>query len=167
MLIWQAEPISGIWIPTVRIGDIGGTLGGSVGANLLGFIGGFISSSGRYILGLGYGGSFHLWANNQDSDRWYPKPFPTGHFGAVSDLSWANDGSYLVTASADQTCRVHARVIKDWIPCDMLEDSASVTTSVVVNDTDFFTWREVSRPQVNNSKFKILSCLSLLFHILF
>lgn len=46
MLLWEAEA-GGIWIPTVRIGDIGGNLGGSVGANLLGFVNGVITESGR------------------------------------------------------------------------------------------------------------------------
>ena len=29
MVIWTPEQISGIWSPTVRVGDIGGQLGGS------------------------------------------------------------------------------------------------------------------------------------------
>jgi hypothetical protein len=48
----------------VRVGDIGGQLGGSVGANLLGFVGGCISQDGMSLIGIGYGGSLHLWQKN-------------------------------------------------------------------------------------------------------
>lgn len=47
MLLWEEAETGGVWIPTVRIGDIGGNLGGSVGANLLGFVNGVITQSGR------------------------------------------------------------------------------------------------------------------------
>ena len=35
MVIWTPEQISGIWSPTVRVGDIGGQLGGSGIFNLI------------------------------------------------------------------------------------------------------------------------------------
>lgn len=47
MLLWEAAEAGGVWIPVVRIGDIGGNLGGSVGANLLGFVNGSVTPSGR------------------------------------------------------------------------------------------------------------------------
>lgn len=46
MLLWESEA-GGVWIPMVRIGDIGGNLGGSVGANLLGFVNGVITQTGK------------------------------------------------------------------------------------------------------------------------
>jgi hypothetical protein len=62
MVIWVPESESGVWAPTVRVGDIGGQLGGSVGGNLLGFVGGCLSPDGNNMIGIGYGGSFHLWS---------------------------------------------------------------------------------------------------------
>lgn len=52
---------SQVWAPLTRIGDVGGMLGGSVGANLLGFSAAKLSPDGRALLGVGYGGSFHLY----------------------------------------------------------------------------------------------------------
>ena len=39
MVIWDPDTVTGVWSPVVRVGDIGGQLGGSVGGNLLGFVG--------------------------------------------------------------------------------------------------------------------------------
>ena len=39
MVIWDPDAVTGVWSPVVRVGDIGGQLGGSVGGNLLGFVG--------------------------------------------------------------------------------------------------------------------------------
>ena len=38
-MIWDPDTVTGVWSPVVRVGDIGGQLGGSVGGNLLGFVG--------------------------------------------------------------------------------------------------------------------------------
>lgn len=152
MLLWESEA-GGVWIPTVRIGDIGGNLGGSVGANLLGFVNGVITRSGRSIIGIGFGGAFHLWQRSGQADegetgRWFPRPFPTGHFAQVTDVSWAPDGSYLMSSSSDQTCRIHARINKKFQPrVDLFgRDSAVVQGENLVKEKP--CWREVSRPQV-------------------
>jgi elongator complex protein 2 len=57
----KSSSTSHVWVPLTRIGDVGGMLGGSVGANLLGFTAARISPDGRALLGAGYGGSFHLY----------------------------------------------------------------------------------------------------------
>ena len=108
IIIWLPDPTSGIWVPSTRMGDVGGTLGGAVGANLLGFVSGTVSPHENMILGVGYGGSFHLWAEEKLSKKWVPKPFVTGHFGAVNDAVWSSHGQLLLTASSDQTCRIFA-----------------------------------------------------------
>ena len=116
MIIWKEDNLSGVWEARTRIGDVGGMLGGSVGANLLGFTGGCIPDNGKGVLGVGYGGSLHLWMRSNDSS-WSPQPFITGHFGSVNDIAWSSTGSYLVSASSDQTCRLFAEAkgeIKGW-----------------------------------------------------
>jgi elongator complex protein 2 len=55
MILWEPDPISGLWIEKVRVGDIGG--------NHLGFFGAAFGKEGRYILAHGYNGAFHLWKN--------------------------------------------------------------------------------------------------------
>jgi elongator complex protein 2 len=119
-------------------------LGGSVGANLLGFTGGCISPDGKSLLGIGFGGSFHLWSCNSNDDRreyndnprWYPVSFITGHFGSVNDINWSFDGSYLVTTSSDQTCRLFS----------------------LLHDRNL--WREVSRPQIHGFDMNSLVLIS-------
>jgi hypothetical protein len=39
----------------------------SVGGNLLGFVGGCQSPDSNRMLGIGYGGSFHLWCRTADN----------------------------------------------------------------------------------------------------
>jgi elongator complex protein 2 len=140
MVVWAPDAAAGgIWVPVVRMGDIGGALGGSIGGNLLGFVAGLVSPDCSSVLGVGYGGSFHLWSSVDSSDyldspdntaterRWMPVPFLTGHFGSVNDLTWSDReaGEYLVSVSSDQTCRLHAPL------------------------ADGVTWREISRPQIH------------------
>ena len=136
----------GVWTALARIGDVGGQLGGSVGNNLLGFVGGCAAPDGRAILGVGYGGSFHWWEKNASADslcstglevgqRWKARPFLTGHFGPVTSLAWApHDGSYLMSVSSDQTARI-------WAP--------TVAQPSVDPHTQHRQWREVSRPQIH------------------
>lgn len=143
MVVWAPDAAAGgIWVPVVRMGDIGGALGGSIGGNLLGFVAGSVSPDGSSVLGVGYGGSFHLWKSVDSSDypdiscdtatdvrrrRWIPVPFLTGHFGSVNDLTWSDRevGEYLISVSSDQTCRLHAPL------------------------ADGGAWREISRPQIH------------------
>jgi elongator complex protein 2 len=144
MVIWAITTGIGageIWSPVVRVGDIGGALGGSIGGNLLGFTGGCISPDGTSLLGIGYGGSFHLWTSSSPSEveftsgielvKWQPVSFIGGHFSMVNDIFWSlNGGDYLFSASSDQTCRLFARINNK-------------------NDGSSQCWREISRPQIH------------------
>lgn len=48
--------------------------------------------------------------------QWRAKPCVTGHFGGVVDLTWeAWKGSYLLSVSLDQTCRLWAPVASVWL----------------------------------------------------
>lgn len=96
------------------------------------------------MLGVGFGGCFHLWKRNDNNntikneldsveseERWFPCPFITGHFSTVNDLVWSSscDGSVLYSVSSDQTCRIFAE----------LKTKAG-------NKSIF---REISRPQIH------------------
>jgi len=164
-----AAAAGGIWLPVCRIGDVGGMLGGSVGGNLLGFTAACMPTDGSAILGIGYGGSFHLYVRDKTSaavasvvagncsssssssstykarERWLSKPFLSGHFDSVSDLCWASDGSYLVSVSADQSTRL-------WSTITRTASSSSGKNGYVGN------WAEISRPQIHGYN---LTCLAL------
>jgi elongator complex protein 2 len=193
MIIWQPDETSGVWLPSVRIGDIGGTLGGSVGGNLLGFVGGCVSPSHTALLGIGYGGSFHLWrrklresaggatGNHQgeeypycskgaallpidvaqgdstssssqkyEGNHWQPQPFGSGHFAAVCDLAWAPDGSYLLSASSDQTCRLFAPLRQQQQQQEQLQPQFSPDKQETKwRRRGEGKWKEFSRPEIH------------------
>jgi elongator complex protein 2 len=150
MVIWSPDmAANGVWTPTVRVGDVGGALGGCVGGNLLGYVGGCVKPDGEAILGIGYGGSFHYWKKKtvgENEVRWFPVSFLTGHFDSVNDLAWnPHDASYLVSVSSDQTCRIYA--------------PAKQSASAISSSTDEGKqWREVSRPVIHGFN---LNCLAL------
>ena len=147
MIIWKASSGGeGIWSPISRFGDVGGMLGGSVGGNLLGFTAACFAPDGHAILGVGYGGSFHLYRNSVSNGekaltRWLASPFVTGHYDAVTAVCWAPDsegGEYLVSVSSDQTCRLYAP-----ITCSKSHEGV---------------WCEVSRPQIHGYN---LTCVAI------
>lgn len=149
MIIWSPDSTSGVWSPVVRVGDIGGQLGGSVGGNLLGFVGGCLSPDARYMLAVGYGGSLHLWcsaatATDHDGagEQWAPVPFVTGHFGPVNDLAWAPSAQYFFSVSSDQTCRLFAP-----LRTPLRRRAASSGSAPHLPQQG--CWRELSRPQIH------------------
>ncbi|KAK6146841.1 hypothetical protein DH2020_020710 [Rehmannia glutinosa] len=134
MMIWQPEKTTGIWMNMVTVGELSHCA--------LGFYGGHWSLSGDSILAHGYGGSFHLWKNvGTDIDDWKPQKVPSGHFAAVSDISWAREGEYLLSVSHDQT----SRIFSAW--CD--ESSSE----------DGKAWHEIARPQVHGHD---INCVTLI-----
>ncbi|XP_024873152.1 probable elongator complex protein 2 [Temnothorax curvispinosus] len=135
MIIWEpAEIMNGIWTEMVRVGEVGG--------NSLGFYGckfGPDGTNGQHILAYGYQGSFHIWKWSQERNKWLPHPTPGGHFSEVVDLCWDPKGRFLITASADQTTRIHAL----WKSDDELHRA----------------WHEIARPQVHGYD---MTCLAML-----
>lgn len=134
MMIWQPERTSGIWMNVVTVGELSHCA--------LGFYGGHWSSNGDAILAHGYGGSFHIWKNiGVDSDNWQPQKVPSGHFAAVTDISWARLGEYLLSVSHDQTTRIFA----PW------QNEASLSNGDA--------WHEIARPQVHGHD---INCVTII-----
>ncbi|KFB45727.1 AGAP006889-PA-like protein [Anopheles sinensis] len=134
LIVWTPSE-SGVWMESVRVGEVGGSS--------LGFYGGKFSPVGRSIIGHGFQGSFHLW--HEDTEQpglWKPGIIIGGHFGGVRDLSWdPTGGMFLMTVSADQTTRIHA----PW--------RSRATTAEE-------TWHEIGRPQVHGYDMQCLTLLS-------
>ncbi|XP_010536323.1 PREDICTED: elongator complex protein 2 isoform X2 [Tarenaya hassleriana] len=126
MMIWRPEKKTGVWMNTVCVGELSHCA--------LGFYGGHWSPDGFSILAHGYGGSFHMWRNvsSEESENWKPQKVPSGHFAAVTDVSWARTGEYLLSVSHDQT----TRVFSPWKKSE-------------VHDTEDERWHEMARPQVH------------------
>ncbi|XP_012273228.1 elongator complex protein 2 [Orussus abietinus] len=129
MIIWEPDAATGIWLDRVRVGDVGG--------NSLGFYGCKFSPNGLSIFGHGYEGSFHIWKCSSDAKDWFPRTALTGHFGEVIDLCWDPKGRFLITASKDQTTRIHA----PW------------------GGGSQETWHEIGRPQIHGYN---MTCLVML-----
>uniref|UniRef100_A0A182PIP1 Elongator complex protein 2 n=1 Tax=Anopheles epiroticus TaxID=199890 RepID=A0A182PIP1_9DIPT len=131
LTVWTPSE-SGVWVESVRVGEVGGSS--------LGFYGGKFSPDGKSIIGHGFQGSFHLW--HEDADQpglWKPGTILGGHFAGVRDLAWdPTGGMYVVTLSADQTTRIHA----PW------------------NREGEVTWHELGRPQVHGYDMQCLTLLS-------
>ncbi|EAA03956.4 AGAP006889-PA [Anopheles gambiae str. PEST] len=132
LTVWTPSE-SGVWVESVRVGEVGGSS--------LGFYGGKFSPDGSSIIGHGFQGSFHLWREDAEQPGlWKPGTILGGHFGGVRDLAWdPAGGMYVVTLSADQTTRIHA----PWSRPEGEE-----------------TWHELGRPQVHGYDMQCLTLLS-------
>ncbi|KAG6405600.1 hypothetical protein SASPL_133191 [Salvia splendens] len=129
MMIWQPEKTTVIWMNMVTVGELSHCARG--------FYGGHWSLSGSSILAHGYGGSFHHWKNvGTDFDDWKPQKVPSGHFGPVSDISWAREGEYLLSTS---------RVFSAWSNKSIIEDGEA--------------WHEIARPQVHGHD---MNCVTMI-----
>ncbi|XP_010479387.1 PREDICTED: elongator complex protein 2 isoform X1 [Camelina sativa] len=127
MMIWRPEKKTGVWVNVVCVGELSHCA--------LGFYGGHWSPNGLSILAHGYGGSFHLWRNvssSKEAENWQMQEVPSGHFAAVTDVTWARTGEYLLSVSHDQT----TRVFSSW-------------KNEEGNEAEDEHWHELARPQVH------------------
>ncbi|KAI0379879.1 WD40 repeat-like protein [Hypomontagnella monticulosa] len=134
LAIWEADPSSGIWVTTVRLGEISREKGATTATGSTGgFWTGLWSPDGRSVVCLGRTGSWRLWDYNGEQDQWIPHIGISGHTRAVTGIAWSKNGDYLLSTSADQTTRLHA----SW------------NNSNTNNGTGQKTWHEMARPQIH------------------
>lgn len=127
-----------LWINRQRFGDVGGQ-------RLGGFVGGLWTRGGAEASAWGWSGGWRRWrcvpdAGSHDGglfgapslESWTETGAISGHNGPVRGISWSPDGEYLLSASQDQTTRIHAA-----IPTTSGDQSAIPI------------WHEIGRPQVH------------------
>jgi elongator complex protein 2 len=139
MIVWEPVGVSeGIWLDTVRVGEMGG--------NTLGFYGCAFAPRGDSILAHGYNGAFHLWKKVEEKEdggetntAWEPIVTVSGHFAGVEDLMWDTTGNYFMTVSEDKTARTFA----PWA----LRDKSRTRE----------TWHEIARPQIHGYELTTLT----------
>lgn len=119
LILWQQPKEDGLWSEIVRVGDVGGSA--------LGFLGAYYDYD--KIIGQAYNGAFHLWCHNNELNVWNPSIGLGGHADCVTDLSWDPNGSYLLSCSKDQTTRLHG----PWL----------------VDESKKVSWHELARPQIH------------------
>ncbi|KAI5461298.1 WD40-repeat-containing domain protein [Mariannaea sp. PMI_226] len=128
LAIWEADPSSGIWVSMVRLGEISREKGATTATGSTGgFWTGLWSPDGQSVATLGRTGSWRRWEYVASEDSWRPCVAVTGHTRAVTGISWAKNGDFLLSTSSDQTTRLHTR----W------------------KGSDPETWHEMSRPQIH------------------
>ncbi|KAI1498511.1 RNA polymerase II Elongator subunit [Biscogniauxia marginata] len=129
LAIWEADPSSGIWLTTVRLGEISREKGATTATGSTGgFWTGLWSPDGTSVTCLGRTGSWRLWDYSKDEDQWIPQIGISGHTRAVTGVAWSKNGDYLLSTSSDQTTRLHA----SWN-----------------RGPDVRTWHEMARPQIH------------------
>ncbi|ODV86824.1 hypothetical protein CANARDRAFT_27208 [[Candida] arabinofermentans NRRL YB-2248] len=146
IMIWEPDTTSGIWISKVRLGEM--SIKGASTAT--GSSGGFWSALWIFddyqemILTNGKTGSFRCWkqsssiTNNDDEQEqeqdYVQQPCLTGPVKEVTDLSWSDDGGYLLSTSMDQTTRLYSCWCKN---------------SIDGTERELKTWHEFARPQIH------------------
>ena len=128
LAIWEAEKSSGIWTCNARIGELSAQKGSTTATGSFGgFWAGLWSPNGDHVASIGRTGSWRIWKYQLETDSWAQRIGISGPTKESRGVSWAKDGSYLLSISADQTTRLYAR--------SKLGDDVS--------------WHEFARPQIH------------------
>lgn len=140
LALWEPEANSGIWVCTTRLGEINAQKGSTTATGSTGgFWIGLWSPSGEQIACLGRTGSWRVWNYDSNLARWVQGIGISGHTKPVTDIAWAKDGTYLLSAGSDQTTRLHA----EWKrKCGG-------------------SWHEMARPQIHGYD---LNCIDSIGH---
>ncbi len=137
--IWEADPISGIWLSISRLGEISGQKGATTATGSAGgFWTGLWAPDGKSVTCLGRTGSWRLWKYDEQSQFWAQRHGISGHIASVSGISWSPCRNYLLSTSADQTTRLHA----EW--------KRGTKRS----------WHEFSRPQIHGYDLNCITAVS-------
>ncbi|KAK2872088.1 hypothetical protein FQN49_002567 [Arthroderma sp. PD_2] len=136
LVIWERDPITGVWFSLSRMGEISSLKGSTTATGSAGgFWVGLWSPSGDVVVCLSRTGSWRSWRHDAAADAWLPIPGITGHVRAVGDIAWEPSGGYLLSTSGDQTTRLYA----EW------------------KKGNHHSWHEFSRPQIHGYD---LNCLA-------
>lgn len=145
LAVWECDPGSGIWVTSARLGEISREKGATTATGSIGgFWTGLWSPSGASLLTLGRTGAWRRWDWDEARAAWAQQVSVTGHVRPVTGIAWSRAGAqvegndeplYLLSASADQTTRLHAR----WAATG--------------------TWHEMARPQIHGYD---LNCIDAL-----
>jgi elongator complex protein 2 len=128
LAIWEQDPTTSVWVTIARMGEISSEKGSTTATGSTGgFWVGLWSPSGSTVVCLGRTGSWRLWNYNSQQDRWIQGVGISGHTQSITGIAWSKEGEYLLSASSDQTTRLHAK----W------------------KRGDNSSWHEMARPQIH------------------
>ena len=107
--VWAPEESSGIWVPLHRFGEASDLKGASTATGSAGGLWNCLwSPDGSAVAALTKSGSWRIWRHDPAQRRWRPAVGLSGHTKDATCISWAPDGSYLLSTSLDQTTRLFA-----------------------------------------------------------
>lgn len=118
IIMWKSDPISGVWFPEVRLGEM--AIKGASTAT--GSSGGFYcskcifdkESDTEIVLSNGKTGSFRCWEKDKVDEKVYnSRSTLVGPARAITDISWAAGGEYFLVTSLDQSTRLYAKWRRD------------------------------------------------------
>jgi elongator complex protein 2 len=110
LVIWESDPVSGVWFPAERMGEISTQKGSTTATGSAGgFWIGLWSPDGRKVTCLGRTGSWRVWTHDEDLGAWSQTIGVGGHVRSAADIAWEPSGGYLLSTSGDQTTRLHAK----------------------------------------------------------
>ena len=139
LALWEPEKLSGVWVCTTRLGEISVQKGSTTATGSAGgYSVGLWLHDGSSVASLGRTGSWRVWNCHNGMDRWLPAIGVSGHIEDVRGITWAKDGSYLLSASSDQTTRLHAEWKRDG-KC---------------------SWHEFARPQIHGYDLNCIESIS-------
>lgn len=139
LAIWEADPISGVWVCITRLGEISAQKGStSATGSAGGFWIGLWSPDGNSVVSLGRTGSWRKWTYSSSEDMWAQQVAITGHVREVKGVCWSRNGTYLLSTSSDQT----TRLFSEW-----KRDGTS-------------SWHEFARPQIHGYDLNCIDCIS-------
>lgn len=150
LAIWESDPSTGIWVTTARLGEISREKGATTATGSIGgFWTGLWSPSGTSVLTLGRTGAWRRWDWDAAQQSWVQNISVSGHVRPVTGIAWAPRSEYLLSTSADQTTRLHAR----WEGSPLSSSSSSLSS---VSST----WHEMARPQIHGYDLNCVDVLS-------
>lgn len=139
LAVWEADPATGIWVCSARLGEISAQKGATTATGSTGgFWLGLWSPYANTVVSLGRTGGWRLWKRDQEHDRWKQDVAITGHVKEVKSVAWSKSGAYLLSTGNDQTTRLHA----EWKTDDMR------------------SWHEFSRPQIHGYDLNCIDVIS-------
>ncbi|PYH48285.1 6PF2K-domain-containing protein [Aspergillus saccharolyticus JOP 1030-1] len=128
LTIWEQDPVSGVWLSAERMGEISVQKGSTTATGSTGgFWTGLWSPNGTQVVSLGRTGSWRAWKYNAETDLWVQSLGISGHIRSATGVQWEPSGAYLLSTSADQTTRLHAKWVREGLE----------------------SWHEISRPQIH------------------
>ncbi len=75
---------------------------------------------------------------------WEPEHALGGHYGAVVDMCWGVDGSCLLTASTDQTCRITVQNAGSW--SELARPQVLQATSLITRFPGVVLYQDLHQP---------------------